>query len=1205
MQDLSRQGVQVKEMQLKGRFHTSAHQKSFQRLKHLCDVSQNFRFPATTRPLVPLRLNVDGKMVNAAEPLHVAAIRSILLDVSDWHRTLSLSLDSLVALSKTTGRKNVMVLGLDDCIPRSIKLNSGIRIERLSGPDDAKRPGFKDGPEYQYPEDAVAVVGMACRYPGADSLEEFWEVIESGRSMLGELPEGRFPTKGLRRDPEGKFRFLGNFLRNVAGFDHRFFKRSSREAASMDPQHRLVLEVAYETLESYGYFNQTSPPKNVGCYMGVATSDYEDNVASHSPTAFSVLGTIRAFTSGRISHFFGWTGPSVVLDTACSSSLVAIHTACKAVIADECSMALAGGVNIITSPTLHQNLAAANFLTSTGGCKAFDSRADGYCRGEGAGLVLLKKLSCAISDGDQILGVIVGSAVNQNDNAYPITVPVSSSQTALYRRVLGLAAMDAQMVSYVEAHGTGTPKGDPTECQSIKEVFGGQERRLHFGSVKGNTGHTEAAAGVAGLIKVLLMIQKRKIPPQASFASLNPNIPPLEADNMAIARTVQPWNAEFKVACVNNYGAAGSNASVIIAQPPVEFDSRHGPSVMCLRYPIIISANTHESLGKYAIAMREFLTRQVSIPNERLLASTAFHLTRRHNSSFPFNAIFSAASVAELDDSLRICAEEPKSKAALAPKPKPVVLVFGGQTSNIIQFSEEVYRGSLVIRTHLDECDLLLREMGLEGIFPGIFKQEPVADVGQLHCMLFSLQYACAVAWIESGLQVQVVIGHSFGQLTALCVAGVLSLQDTLRLISGRASLIKNGWGAEPGSMLLVESKPVEIQKLVRDFTESNPGEPIEIACYNGPSSFVLVGSESAIDAFELTAASEPSSFKLKRLPVTHGFHSRFVDNILPDYLELAQSITYREPRLPIETCSRDESWRYFTAESVAEQSRQPVYFADAVERVARRHGACTWIEAGSSSGIVNMVRRALADPTDHSFHLVKLGVPEPLSALAQTTVDLWKAGVKVQFWPFHRRHHSDYMPLNLPPYQFERTRHWLDYVERRDVAESSSMPSRSVEAKPTLVSFLRYQDPQGRIPEFSVNQSCELYQTLVRGHAMLAKDLCPASLYVEIAASAASHLVPNYLQSTHNPRIENLRMHAPLGIDPSRGMNLTLAPSSSGTWEFSLCSYAVNGDGATEPIRHADGRVAMTATEHGKDSQTHPPRPCKDQWSISCLTES
>ena len=321
----------------------------------------------------------------------------------------------------------------------------------------------------------IAIVGMACRFPQAETVEDFWQLISSGESALGKIPIDRFDPAGMAREPK-LANFWGNFIKDPDQFDHRFFGVSGREAKSMDPQQRLALQVTYEALECSGYCSSpvAKQQTDIGCYLGVGSVDYGDNVASENANSFSATGTLRAFISGRISHFFGWTGPSITFDTACSSSAVAIHSACKvsrivelitskqtlnrnlqALHNNECSMAVAGGVNIITSPILHQNLSTASFLNPHGSSRAFDSSASGYCRGEGAGILALKPLSRAVVDGDSILGIIAGSAVNQSSNCSPITVPDSQSQKMLYQKALASGGIDPKDVTYVEAHGTG------------------------------------------------------------------------------------------------------------------------------------------------------------------------------------------------------------------------------------------------------------------------------------------------------------------------------------------------------------------------------------------------------------------------------------------------------------------------------------------------------------------------------------------------------------------------------------------------------------------------------------------------------------------------------------------------------------------------------------------------------------------------------
>ena len=461
---LSQNDMTVVPLNLHGRFHSTANQEAASRLLEFCESRPELHFPTTLEPLFGLRSNIDSELVTRG-PFHSLAVETIMLKHSNWYLTVSQATSNIVNVSNPT----VLSLGLVKTIPSALMRRSNLKVVNVTNSrlSDSKLIGNESSPVSQVTvsessyslnspdlERKVAVVGMGCKFPGADSIEEFWQLLDSGTSMLQEIPDDRFTARGLRRSGD-RLRFWGNFVHDTAAFDHRFFKKTSREAESMDPQQRLLLQVAYQTLESAGYFgnlgNMTTQGSNdIGCYLGVCASDYNDNVASHSPTAFSSLGTLRAFLSGKISHFFGFTGPSIVYDTACSSSAVAIDAACKAIVAGECSQALAGGASIYTSPNFYQNLAAASFLSPTGASKPFDAAADGYCRGEGVGLVLLKRLSAAIADGDTIHGVINSSAVNQSHNSTPITVPHSQSQVELYGHVSALAGISPHDVSYVE-----------------------------------------------------------------------------------------------------------------------------------------------------------------------------------------------------------------------------------------------------------------------------------------------------------------------------------------------------------------------------------------------------------------------------------------------------------------------------------------------------------------------------------------------------------------------------------------------------------------------------------------------------------------------------------------------------------------------------------------------------------------------------------
>ena len=1140
---------------------------------------------------MPLRSNTTAQILTEGS-LHEHATRCILIELANWHLTISAAISQLIRVEKPVA----VTFGLLDFIPSSIIRESGLKVNkmrssrlfpsRLAGsepavPSETVTPQVSAPQDGRYPDHAIAVIGMACRFPGADSIEEFWELLSSGTSMVEEMPEERFSTQGLRRSQDGKLKFWGNFVRDIDAFDHRFFKKSSREAATMDPQQRLLLQVAYEAIESSGYFGNFSASisDDVGCYLGVCANDYNDNVASHPPNAFSSLGTLRAFLSGKISHFFGWTGPSVTYDTACSSSAVAIHSACKAIEAGECSQALAGGVSLYTNPNFYQNLAAASFLSPTGPTKPFDARADGYCRGEGVGLVFLKKLTTALADKDNILGVIVGSALNQNCNSTPITVPHSPSQISLYRKISSLSGIDPGNVSFVEAHGTGTPVGDPVELASIREVFAGSHRTkpLQVASVKGNIGHLEGASGVAALIKVLLMMQYKTVPIQANFASLNPKIPALEPDRIEIPLSTHEWDTDFQVACINNYGAAGSNAAMIVCQPPIVASYSHSRDYETStgsRIPIFISAYSEESLKAYCVALQKMVPS--SAAPEHFLSSLAFNLADKQNRSLSHVISTTVSDLTEFNSQIDAVISG-KFQPRVNAKAKPVVFCFGGQVNNAVGLSKEVYDASNLLRLHLDNCDVALRSMGLNGLYPDIFQTSPVEDTIKLHCQIFSLQYSCAKSWMDSGLHVDAVVGHSFGQLTALCVSGILTLGDSLKLVSGRASLMQKHWGPERGSMISIEADLNTVLNYISSANTSDATQNIEIACYNGPTSHVLVGPRSAIDSLENELSR--ASIQHKRLNVTHGFHSAFTEPCLSRLHNLAEGLTYNMPTVALQTCTEDRSCEKIGPRQITDHTRMPVYFGRAIERLAQSLGPSTWLEAGSSSSVTSMARRALgpSSASSHTFQPIQLGTADAIGSLADATINLWKSGHKVQFWLYHRSQKQEYCVINLPPYQFEKSRHWLSWVDTALTPTPVQLSEPLVEKKHVLFSLTRFRDQNHRDAEFSVDPSSKDYEFYVQGHAVLGEPLCPAPLYVELVSRAAMILMTESSSSNYLPCVEELEIKAPLGMNTDRAISIDLkmADGKLPAWTFEMASNS-QGNAKGNSSIHATGRVSL-----------------------------
>ncbi|KAH8886520.1 ketoacyl-synt-domain-containing protein [Thozetella sp. PMI_491] len=1049
---------------LAGCFHHSRHAAAAAALRALCAAQSDFQLPRADKLRLPLRSTADAEPITGGR-LHDVALDAILCRRAHWYQTVRATLSDLPGGSCHTVA--FFAFGQDTVIPRSLALH-GRRFKDIGIKDVGQPTGLTSDAGAQRP-DEIAIIGMACRFPQADSVDEFWRLIASGKTAIGEVPLSRFNPAELVREPS-LGTYWGNFLRSPDTFDHRFFNVSGREAKSMDPQQRLALQVAYEALESSGYYSL--PPEqqvtNVGCYLGIGTVDYEQNVASENANAFSATGTLRAFASGRISHFFGWTGPSITMDTACSSSAVAIHTACKALLANECSMALAGGVNVMTNPNLFQNLAAASFLDPNGSSKAFDEAGKGYSRGEGAGLFVLKPLSKALADQDLVLGVIAGSAINQGSNTTPLTQSDPHSQSTLYKQVLSIAGIEPRDVTYVEAHGTGTLVGDPIEYES------------------------------------------RMIPRQANFVTLNPRIRASPSDNITIPTQNTPWKSDNRVALVNNYGASGSIAALVLREHDhtASRNAQRNSSSLGESYPISHVLGGHDSLG-----------------------NIAFHVARRQNPSFDFR---SALVVSDLPSLVPALDAAIAGACSLAKKPasRPVVLCFGGQNGNYASLSKDLFDVSGLLQRYL---------------------------------------YASAMSWIASGLEVDTLIGHSFGQLTAITVADALSLRDGLRLISGRAQLMRDSWSRDRGVMLSMEGERKDVDTLVSTINATDDFR-VDVACYNGPRSFVVAGDTSSIDKVEKTCQSPGFAARIKttRLLNNRAYHSHLTENILPDLAVLTSSITVRKPHIRVETCSpTGQPWQ-FTSEELVQHTRAPVYFSDAVQRVAERLPSAVWLEAGSASPIISMARRNLtprlsSDDTLISLDLRGIGAS---SNLANAVAQLWMAGSKAQYWLLHRSQQHRYGTANPPPYQFEKAKHWIEYKPRTKLSVDGPMRLGTKETE--LVSLVKSEGSQTL---FSVDTAHPVFTSAAQGHTVAGQSLCPASMYVELAARCATALLDGNT-SKMLPQIEDLVMSAPLGLTLDIDVLVSFTKQATkGSYAFAVLSRPDTGHGETE---HAKGFINL-----------------------------
>lgn len=1180
-------------MHIRGKVHNPENAELAQELCKLCDRTEILQLPHASNLQAPVRSNKDGELITEGSLTH-EAIDIILASRCEWYTLLT----ELAKDLDLSGRRAHIfaTFGIGDCIPLSpfhkLQLQiTKVDVQSLVAESTQRVRTDRMKGDYSYPRDAIAIIGASCRLPGANSMEELWDLLSSNTSRHTEVPTDRFDLPGsFRASQDRKFtdkrKFYGNFVDNVDHFDHVFFRTNPKEALNMDPQQRVLLELAYQAMESSGYLNshrrESGDP--VGCFIGASFAEYLDNTNAHPPTAYTSTGTIRAFLCGKISYYFGWSGPSEVLDTACSSSLVAINRACKAIQTGECSMALTGGVNIMTGMNNFLDLAKAGFLSPTGQCKPFCQSADGYCRSEGGGLVVLKLLDQALAENDQILGVIPGIATNQGGLSASITIPHSPAQKKLYQTVLRQAGLKSDQVSYVEAHGTGTQAGDPLEIASIREVFGGQDRTnlLNVGSLKGNIGHAETAAGVASLLKILAMINNASIPPQASHKSLNPKIPALEMDKMSIASKVTRWEADLLAACVNSYGAAGSNCALICCEGPpqkTELSKQIVTAEAGSTYPIIISAASPESLYANAENLGRYLQKTTPKPN---LGDVAFTLSKRrklHRQVF----ITSASDINGLAQSLR---NEAQTSLEIPQTLKRVVLAFGGQTKKTVNMEKTLYEAHPRLRNYIDECDKIVIELGFPTLLPSIFQSEPLTDVVTLQCGTFAMQYACAKCWIDAGLQVEAMVGHSFGELAAMVVSGILSLRDGLKLIGSRASLMAKKWGPERGTMLVIHSSQEIVQDVIANINEGSAEPEIEIACYNAPASQVVVGSSLAIGRTESLLNSNPrfSGIRSQRLDVTHGFHSKFTHGILDDLDEVSASLTYSEPEILLETCTA-ESIDHISATRPSQHARDPVYFSDAVQRIEKRLGPCIWLEAGMDSPIIPMIRRALTAPGDHSLQAITISDSQaPSKLFSNVTANLWREGILVSYWNFLPPRRNAYKQIWLPPYKFQPTGHWLKNIDRVVEEQKSAVVEKVTVAKiaqepvvpQRLVNFGKGASKNDRSREFDICLGTHRFTKIVSGHAVRQRPLCPASMYMECAAMGVQ-LLQGHVEAGTLCFLD-LSFQAALGVDLAREASMTLEKSNEAqAWNFVIKSYSKT-DARQRVSTHAKGKIMLTA---------------------------
>ncbi|MEZ4271524.1 MAG: SDR family oxidoreductase [Myxococcota bacterium] len=671
----------------------------------------------------------------------------------------------------------------------------------------------------------VAIVGMGCRFPnGANTLERFWTLLEKGDNAVVEVPSSRWDIDAFYDpDPNAPGKMVtrwGGFLDDVDQFDCRFFGVSPREAAGMDPQQRLLLETSWEALEQAGITTSQLLDHPVGVYVGMTSNDYsrlvDSSAAIRSMDAYSGTGNAASVAAGRLSYFLGLRGPAMAIDTACSSSLVAVHLACQALRSGDCEMALAGGVNLILTPESTVYFSRLGAMSPDGLCKSFDASADGYVRSEGCGVVVLKRLSAAQADGDRVLGVISGSAVNQDGRSNGLTAPNGPAQQEVIRRALAQAQIAPADVSYVEAHATGTALGDPIEVQALSAVLGenrASDAPVILGSVKSNIGHTEGAAGVAGLIKAVLALNHEAIPKSLHFNEPNPHIP-WERLPVVVAQETTPWprGDRQRVAGVSSFGFSGTNAHVIVTEAP---QIEGSPTVETSdRDPALANTVLLPLSAKHAAALPQLASATAALleadPATRPCLRDVLHTATQRRTHHPHRLAVTGDSASALAAGLHAFAagqanEAVRSAICRTDTPPATVFVFPGHGSQWCGMGRQLYTTEPVFRAEIDAADTAIRREVGWSLVDALLSDDPAAlgTIDRIQPTLWALQIALAQLWQSWGVIPDAVVGHSMGEVAAAYVAGALSLDDAARIVCQRSKLLLTVAGQ--GAMAVVE----------------------------------------------------------------------------------------------------------------------------------------------------------------------------------------------------------------------------------------------------------------------------------------------------------------------------------------------------------------------------------------------------------------
>ena len=903
----------------------------------------------------------------------------------------------------------------------------------------------------------IAVIGLSCRFPGgANHPEAYWDILQRGKNAISHVPADRWNADDYY-DPDAKkphkmvTRNGGFLTQPIQDFDASFFHISPREAEMLDPQQRLLLELTWEALEHANIDPHSLAESLTGVYMGMCSHDYKDlldRAAEQAGEAFHSINvaTGNAFStaSGRISYLLGLQGPNLSIDTACSSSLVSVHEACKSLRIGESNLALAGGVNVILSPDVSINFSQGKMLSPDGNCKTFDEKANGYVRGEGCGIVVLKRLSDAIADGDLIHAVIRGSAVNQDGASSGLTVPNGPAQERLIKQALTQAQVDANDVSYIEAHGTGTQLGDPIEFGALGNVYGKNRKESDVytvGTAKVNIGHLEGAAGIAGLIKVILSLRHETLPPHRNFDTINPKIDLAKA-RAHISTQIKSWKRNElmpRIAGLSSFGFSGTNAHLIIGDAPPTPELIHNPHPRHA-HVFSLSAKSPEALYGLAQDYIEYFAKNPSLRIEDVCYTS--NVARTVFDTRLSLCIASGERIDTLASALQQRIQQPLIETSINGSRK-LAFLFTGQGSQWLGMGASWYAQEPVFQNTFDYClqgfkKVLKDAVDIDLLRKLILASNEQSDIrGKEHLLnetlysqiaIFSVEYALSVFWQHIGLYPDSVMGHSIGECVAAVVAGVLSLDDGIILVAHRARLMQSL--QSNGAMVAIQSSKDIIEGYLNEYLKDNQTHILAIAADNCPDQVVVSGTKEAVAAF-IERYLVSAKIRHTKLVVSNAFHSPCMQPIVNEFLAITTGLTYKAPTIPLVSNVTGQIAKANTIDAHywMQHLTQAVRCREGFELLSDL-GMTDFIELGPRSVLLQFGQKTLAKNKRVGLNWLA-SIKSQAETPYQTLALLFEAGYRLNWSGFHEQSTAEYCrKVILPTYHFIRKRCWPEALD-------------------------------------------------------------------------------------------------------------------------------------------------------------------------------